>query len=410
MTDIVIELDESPAELPAEDPIRLRWPARPWRIVATALLAVSVLLLPAGASPQPVNLFRELTAFDDKLGRGPVAIVDGTVFRHADGILFAHSLDGTLRWESRGGEGARLVELRQHNDLIVFSENLQDDWITTAVELTSGVQRWQVKGRPNFVDGYLVFYPDTTQPFRVMREEGMRTLWSLPAGSSGGTSLDLRSVFSVDSSGTLSEHELATGRVKRSVALDFPSDPPLLRHIEVMATSIQISSSQEAPRWVDRASMRVISQPGEQFFEFRDCGAVDCRINGDGSWSIMDRRSGAELWRTIMGGAMLITPAGPAFMDSRGFELANTRTGERQTLIEWEPVIIGGDGRGLPKAEFLMRRGLDDNSMLMRLTADGPVYAGTLPPMINSCRQYHDLITCALVDRRIGVWQVRAYQ
>jgi hypothetical protein len=407
--EIVIEIGE--AEAATGLPARRRWGGNRLRLGGMMALALLVMTGAVGGQPAPQEPFSLLATVAE--GDGPLAVAGELVLSYANGTVRAYEAEGALRWSAPGGSGTRLTDLRRHGDLVVFSEDTGgekdaggDDkdtggeWTTTAADLATGAVKWQLRGRPVFAGDYYYLPPGFERGFSVFLKHHLDLSWTMGAGQAVGLSPDLGAVFTVDGAGDrLTEWDAISGLAVRSVALGLAAPRKSLPGLRVMERSIRVEHESGQVIWLDRATLAIIAEPGEQVLQRRRCGPVECVQKADLSWSFRSVETSRELWQSAGQETLIRTPGGPAFTGERGFDLADPMTGERQLLAGWEPILTDS-----LTAEFALRA-TEANTAVIRLTETGTRFVGVLPAGVTGCRQQGRLIACEL-DGYTGIWRL----
>ncbi len=401
VAEIVIDISDTGIHdtEPAPAPVR---PTLRRRLQALALAAVTVLSVTA-SQPAGRPVLTHLFTIDDFSGEGLVT-VEGDLILHSgrDGLV-AYDIKGRRQWAHQEVRG--YVQATTWRDkLIVTTQDLTSH--TRVVDPRTGSVQWQADSFAELVGDLLVVHLGQANgqqrgQIEIRRAGTYELVWSLPPRQAVHVAGQDGKVYAIDASGVLAEHDLATGRIERSVQLPYPQR--LWQIIfTVDAQTLQLGAADdwtESLLQIDRRTLQVLPTPVGPDYK---CGPVDCIHGRDAGVSIVDRNSGQVLWNTTdqvypaREGIVVVDPGNVTW-------LADYFTGVRVHLDGWHPMFGYLNGTELQ----LMRR----DSFKTKKTDIGVLRGGsvqwlsTLPALLH-CRMEADLFVCLMSDQKIAIWRL----
>lgn len=379
---------------PARRPRDLRW------LRAVVVLAVALVL--AGSAPTGEPKMELLGLFPQPVqGSGTGLALAGGLVLVSDGSgVVAYNVDGAKRWAYQPSDtAAYAADWVPERDLILV--NTFNPPGTVGLDPVTGAQRWRVEGELQRIDDLLA--GNEGPELVVYAGEPPSQVWR--AGPFYTLTLDTetRTAFGLQTDGTLTEYELATGKPIRTGKLPMPGrqDGMNLRASGDYLYLMQWSLPGQ-PAVYDRGTLTRIPD-GEVFLHTWDCGPINCGVSGMTDErpriSAIDKTTGALLWVLPPERSIVPTPAGPLLIDestSVTLGLVDPLTGVMRVQIEdWS--TFGGD---------VLVKHYEDRSFIALLGPQGLTLVGSIPYLATTCQYEQPLLLCELLGNKVGVWRL----
>ena len=405
VTEIVIDLSE-PHPLERESAPRA---GRRQKLAALMAVVLTVLTV-TGAQAWPKPELIHLATVGDPGGYGVFGAADGLIFRSEGGRIVAHTLDGAVRWRSEAMYGNGFSIERQHSWYVVSAMDVgQIQAVSVALDPATGQEKWRERGHATIAGDLMVVLSGDKGggPSPVRRISTQETVWTIPPYAIAVADPDAGRVFTLGADQVLTEWELGTGAKLRSTQVANRGqqwrfigwDPDTIR---LFADGGDLAEAAV----IDRKAFREKPLGPHEPFITNDCGPVLCAYGRDFQMSIVDRATGATLWRPPNTSGAFPTALGLLIHNENGDSwIAEFRTGAKlMELLGWQIAAVQSQ-RGM----VLLERKSSDlkKTELAVVDAGGIRHLQTMPFRATGCLMFDDLLTCQLPDQKIGIWRIR---
>ncbi len=360
--------------------------------------------------------------------RAPGAVVaaagpDTVLVSTPEEISAYDAVGGHRLWDAPGGAFNWTAAVTDRVQLIAFTlpEPLADPPVLAAadvlaVDRRSGTVRWRNSAVLEPVAGVLVSRTgDRARPTVTVHDPATYELrWRVPMAAAVAADPWGGALWRLTDGGALVEHDLATGAVRRSVALDGTPDEAAgirpTRHA-IGLTGFRWDGQAEpvtVQSWYDRRNLAPV--PGEDRWTLEiDCGGgLLCAFPAEaGTTYLIDPATG-EAVRPLPDGMLLTSPGGPLLLDRVNAVLTvrlDPATGARVADVAgWEPLAT----RHVHVRFAARTDSPTQTTYLAELTPGGLRRLGRVPGVVLRCDALPGVLACTTVGGEVVIWRVVA--
>lgn len=422
--DVVIDLGVLRADDDDEDTLDARSPGGPrWgRRFAVALAVAAVIGGATAAAPAPGPVLTQVAYVDGEYGS--VQLIDpGLALVYTrEGAVAYDVASWTRRWIVPGGDFVHAIA--QGDVVILRTGGAQGETPgfpagqTIAVDRRTGEIRWHSLRYVEQLGDLLMSYTGVADrpDVEIHDVADYRLRWRLPAGRAWVADVRRGVAWRLADDGELVEHDLYSGRVRRSARVPLPAYPHLGLVTSRGAVGVMGFPGDGAPgpepgaTWYDVHDFRPVSGAGQWAWE-SDCGGgLNCAYpSGSGQAYLVDAATGAAV-RSIPDGYHLGSSIGLLLLgDGTSSYLPvvqavmDPATGLQRTELkgwhvlteERQPVRLLGRLHAKP-----------DRTYFAELADDGLRRLGSVPYQVSRCSYLESTLLCATFSGDIAVWRV----
>ncbi|GIF97977.1 hypothetical protein [Catellatospora citrea] len=407
----IIDLGVLPADEPDEEPTGPAKPLRWGRRVAAVLAVAAVLTGVTAAGPLPRHQVSTLAVLPS--ATGVARVVDaGLVMVFENRRAVAYDPDGWRElWSVPGPAFAHAIAFE---DLVVLFRGdamneptgEKPDW-AQAVDRTTGQLRWSSDRQVELYGDVMVSYlpGDVAQvvEFRDPRTAELR--WRLPDSQTWTPDERRSALWRLTPDGTLVEHDLHTGAVRRTARVQLPESERSL-NLTVSREAVGITAFGDGgwlrnTLWYRVADLTGISGAGQWAWE-HDCGrGLSCAYTFDGGQVfLIDPATGVAV-RSVLDGGGVGSPLGLILLGQDGeadFSLPTVRavldpwTGDSSAGLKGWRVLGVDEGLVRVLAHYDLPHKL---TYLAELTDREAVRLGAVPHLLRECTPAGRTLVCA---------------
>ncbi|GAB4048034.1 hypothetical protein [Catellatospora paridis] len=422
--DTVIDLGVLPADEP-DEPAAPGGASRWLRRLVAGLAVVAVLIGVNAAAPLPRHRLSTLAFLPSSTG--VARVVDaGLVMVFENQRAVAYDPDGWRElWSVPGAAFAHAVA---YQDLVVLFRGdamneptgEKPEWVR-AVDRATGQQRWssdrQVELYGDVMVSHLPVGVGQVVEFRDSRSNELR--WRLPDSQTWAPDERHAALWRLTPDGTLVEHDLRTGVVRRSARVPLPKSSRSL-NLRISRAAVGIIAfgeggwQRDAPTlWYDAADLTGVSGAGQWAWE-QECGrGLFCAYSAEGDQVLLvDPATGAVI-RSVADGSVLGSPLGVLVLGPQEVDAAfslptvgavlDPLTGDRQTGLKGWRVLGMDDSIVRVLAHYDLPHNL---TYLAELTAREAVRLDAVPYLLRECTMAGRSLVCATMAGDIVVLRI----
>lgn len=400
----------------------LRWVVRR---LAAGVAVMAVLTGVTAAAPLPRHRLSTLAFLPSSTG--VARVVDaGLVMVFENQRAVAYDPDGWRElWSVPGAAFAHAIAYQDlvmlfRGDAMNEPAGEKSEWVR-AVDRATGQQRWssdrQIEWRGDVMISYLPAGDGQVVEFRDPRTAEVR--WRLPDSQTWASDQRRMALWRLTPDGTLVEHDLKTGVVRRSARVLLPkSSRSLTLRISRAAVGIVAFDDggwqRDAPAlWYDAADLAGVSGTGQWAWE-QECGrGLFCAHAAEGDRVfLVDPATGAVV-RSVTEGPVVGSPLGVLVLGPQEGDAAfslptvgavlDPLTGDRQTGLEGWRVLGMDDSVVRVLAHYDLPHKL---TYLAELTAREAVRLDAVPHLLRECTMAGRTLVCATMAGDIVVLRI----
>jgi hypothetical protein len=406
------------------------------RLIGIGLLALVCLVTFGGASRPPLPAFTQVGLIPWNYGSLPddrlPTVAGGLVLSSVGDEVIAYHVDGRLAWHSRltldpsGDPGFYDVGEWDGGPLLTritlprLSSRPQPARLeSVALDPVTGKERWRVEGSPRRIGDLVMVSGDpwtSVRGVRVYRSLPDDLLWAAEPARMTAVEAATDTLMTITDTGLLTDYQLSTGSVRRSVQLTLPHAAPDPADEELSmrlfgdrlilrAMGHLGPQPDEKVLSYDRATLRQIaSVPLDGLLGVEECGPVICANNFEQMY-FLDKDTLTELWHTQIGDFPTWTTAG-MLVQFGGLRLVDERTGQTRVDVSgWTIAYNRGRQSGQPVPALMTRR-VGTRTYVARATTQTLEVLGVIPQGLNECQSHLDLLLCRTDSSGTAVWRL----
>jgi hypothetical protein len=393
-----------------------------------AFLAIGLLaVLSAGAAaPSPPPQIRVVADVGLPGLYGSIKLTGDAVIHPSRDTVAVYELDGRLRWSvpvpGSGGQYSTEVEA----GMVLTHAFGPDGTHATVFGLADGRQLWSFQGMADVMGDVIAVHSGHGRGsvYAVHDRVTRALLWEAGALSFAADP-EAGQILQLADDGTLSERELRTGKIIRSVRVGLPESEGYMlgfpgRDIAVF----YFVRGDQQPRSIrlDRATLAVKPATTQETWGSEvyrpDCGQVRCEITVHGGLArvaVFDAVSGERLWEAEPNRHLQQLPSGLTSFTPHGsghaspIQVHDPRTGRvLRTISDWRPIRAGPDDTEMAPVLLQERKGVRPaHTFLARLAPSGPRVLGSVRYEFIECKYHHEYLACMTVTRRLIVMKIK---